>query len=61
MRDKQVKDENKRKKEEKKREDQLDHLLVEKIKEEITQEELDARARKEKDVRRFQETMVENE
>lgn len=33
MRDKQVKDENKRKKEEKKREDQLDHLLVEKIKE----------------------------
>jgi hypothetical protein len=39
MRDKQVKDENKRKKEEKKREDQLDHLLVEKIKEEIDQEE----------------------
>jgi hypothetical protein len=36
MRDKQVKDENKRKKIEKKKEDQLDHLLVEKIKEELT-------------------------
>jgi hypothetical protein len=32
MRDKQVKDELKRKKIEKKKEDQLDHLLVEKIK-----------------------------
>lgn len=38
MRDKQVKDENKRKKHEKKNEDQLDHLLVEKIKEEIVDE-----------------------
>lgn len=37
MRDKQVKDENKRKKVEKKKEDQLDHLLVEKIKEELTE------------------------
>ena len=36
MRDKQVKDETKRKKVEKKKEDQLDHLLVEKIKEEIS-------------------------
>lgn len=33
MRDKQVKDETKRKKVEKKKEDQLDQLLVEKIKE----------------------------
>lgn len=33
MRDKQVKDENKRKKNEKKNEDKLDSLLVEKIKE----------------------------
>lgn len=39
MRDRQVKDENKRKKVEKKKEDQLDQLLVEKIKEEITLEE----------------------
>lgn len=61
MRDRQVKEENKRKKEEKKREDQLDHLLVEKIKEELTQEELDLRARKEKELRRFQEAMAENE
>jgi len=37
MRDKQVKDEAKRKKIEKKKEDQLDHILVEKIKEEITE------------------------
>ena len=35
MRDKQVKDENKRKKHEKKKEDELDSLLVQKIKEEI--------------------------
>ena len=33
MRDKQVKDENKRKKHEKRREDELDSLLVQKIKE----------------------------
>lgn len=33
MRDRQVKEENKRKKIEKRREDELDHLLVEKIKE----------------------------
>lgn len=33
MRDRQVKEENKRKKVEKRREDELDHLLVEKIKE----------------------------
>ena len=33
MRDRQVKEENKRKKHEKKREDQLDELLVSKIKE----------------------------
>lgn len=39
MRDRQVKDEGKRKKVEKKKEDELDKLLVEKIKEEITLEE----------------------
>lgn len=39
MRDRQVKDEVKRKKVEKKKEDELDHLLVEKIKEELTLEE----------------------
>ena len=39
MRDRQVKEENKRKKQEKKREDELDKLLVEKIKEEICLEE----------------------
>lgn len=33
MRDRQVKEENKRKKNEKRREEQLDNLLVEKIKE----------------------------
>lgn len=33
MRDKQIKDENKRKKNEKRKEDELDSLLVEKIKE----------------------------
>jgi hypothetical protein len=38
MRDKQVKDENKRKKNDKKKDDQLDHLLVEKIKEELVDE-----------------------
>ena len=38
MRDKQVKDENKRKKIEKKKDDELDQLLVEKIKEEIVLE-----------------------
>ena len=32
MRDKQVKDENKRKKHEKRKDDELDHLLVQKIK-----------------------------
>jgi hypothetical protein len=36
MRDRQVKDESKRKKVEKKKEDELDHLLVQKIKEEIS-------------------------
>lgn len=38
MRDKQVKDENKRKKLEKRKEDELDSLLVNKIKEEIQEE-----------------------
>lgn len=39
MRDKQVKDESKRKKNQKKKEEQLDNMLVEKIKEEISVEE----------------------
>lgn len=38
MRDKQVKDESKRKKLEKRKEDELDSLLVNKIKEEIHEE-----------------------
>jgi len=48
MRDRQVKDEGKRKKVEKKKEDELDKLLVEKIKEEITLEEREMRDRKNK-------------
>lgn len=48
MRDRQVKDEVKRKKIEKKKEDELDHLLVEKIKEELTLEEREMRDRKNK-------------
>lgn len=60
MRDKQVKDESKRKKVEKKKEDQLDHLLVEKIKEEISIEEQEMRDRKLKELQRFQQVMVEN-
>lgn len=61
MRDKQVKDESKRKKVEKKKEDQLDHLLVEKIKEELTTEEQEMRDRKIKELNRFQQVMSENE
>lgn len=61
MRDKQVKDESKRKKVEKKKEDQLDHLLVEKIKEELTIEEQEMRDRKIKELNRFQQVMKENE
>ena len=53
MRDRQVKDENKRKKCEKKKEDELDQLLVEKIKEEIVLEEEEMRARKDKERKRF--------
>ena len=46
MRDKQVKDQSKRKKVEKRKENELDQLLVEKIKEEITIEEQEMRDRK---------------
>ena len=49
MRDRQVKEENKRKKIERRREDELDHLLVEKIKEEINMEEEEFRDRKNKE------------
>ena len=49
MRDRQVKEENKRKKIERRREDELDHLLVEKIKEEINLEEEEFRDRKNKE------------
>ena len=49
MRDRQVKEENKRKKIERRREEELDHLLVEKIKEEINLEEEEFRDRKNKE------------
>ena len=49
MRDRQVKEENKRKKVERRREEELDHLLVEKIKEEINLEEEEFRDRKNKE------------
>lgn len=49
MRDRQVKEENKRKKIERRREEELDHLLVEKIKEEINMEEEEFRDRKNKE------------
>ena len=49
MRDRQVKEENKRKKVERRREEELDHLLVEKIKEEINMEEEEFRDRKNKE------------
>lgn len=61
MRDKQVKDENKRKKHEKRKEDQLDHLLVEKIKEQIVDEQHQFKDRKYKERQRFQQVMQENE
>jgi hypothetical protein len=60
MRDRQVKDESKRKKVEKKKEDELDHLLVEKIKEEITLEEQEKIDRKKKELDRFQQVIKEN-
>ena len=60
MRDRQIKDENKRKKVEKKKEDELDHLLVTKIKEEISVEEQEMRERKQKELQRFQQVMLEN-
>ena len=46
---------------EKRKEDELDHLLVEKIKEELTLEEREMRDRKMKELNRFQQVMVENE
>lgn len=61
MRDKQVKDENKRKKQEKKKDDELDHLLVSKIKQELTLEEKEMLERKIKERNRFQQIMIENE
>ena len=61
MRDRQVKEENKRKKNEKRKEDELDHLLVEKIKEEINLEEEEFRDRKNKEMDRFHQLMKEND
>lgn len=48
MRDRQVKEEQKRKKHEKRKEDELDQMLVDKIKEELVMEEDDLRQRKDK-------------
>ena len=61
MRDKQVKDESKRKKHEQKKEQQLDSMLVDKIKEEISLEDQEMRDRRAKEMNRFKEVMIENE
>ena len=44
----------------KKKDDELDHLLVEKIKEEIVLEECEMKDRKQKERNRFQQIMEEN-
>lgn len=61
MRDKQVKDEHKRKKNEKKRDDELDKMLVTKIQEELAQDEQDHFERKEREKERLRIIMDENE
>ena len=61
MRDKQVKDEHKRRKQETKKDKELDELLVNKIKEELSSEERDLHERKEKERERLHLIMEENE